>query len=165
MPVLDAAVKDCIKDKFYKPILELGTGDYSTPFLNKIDIQKISVESDREWFEKVKKYRGENHIVKHYEKITPVLTRLALKTFYSICLIDNAPGESRGDIALLIADKARYVIMHDAETSTYGYAKALSHYKYKRTFRVEGILSETIIASNFKDVNLLDITITHGFSL
>lgn len=94
------------------PILEMGCGDGSTPYLQQaakeLGRKLYSYDSDKAWADKFNAV----HVidwdsVKHDN--------------YSVILIDHAPGERRYiDIAKL-KDSCEYMVIHDTEPEATGY--------------------------------------------
>jgi len=104
-------------------VIEFGTGHGSTPLI--LDLIKnttrklVSVESDAEWFEKMKSMYPESsqhsyHFINDWEKDIVTLHN-HLKNNFSICFIDSAPWHSRVLAMNLFKDKAEYIFIHDVD--------------------------------------------------
>jgi hypothetical protein len=113
------------------PILEMGCGDGSTPYLQeyakKHKKQVISYDYDKEWAAKF----GATHVT-DWDSIE--------HNQYSVVLIDHSPGERRHiDIAKL-ADKAHYIVIHDSEPAATGYMlnKIWHLFPYRRDLMTQG---------------------------
>ena len=112
---------EATKDSLY-PVVELGCGEGSTPYLMKYCERHkrvlFSYDSNKEWADKydadyVKDW--ENHLLWHAK--------------YSVCLLDLAPGEYR-KIALMKID-ADIIVIHDSEAEGWN----ASDYKVRPLFR------------------------------
>lgn len=108
------------------PIIELGCGDSSTPFLmeyrEKANRVFFSYDSKKEWADKY----GSDY-VRDWEKHPLWLGK------YSVCLLDLAPGEYRR-IALMKVD-SEIIVIHDSEplgwnASDYKVRPLFSKFKY-----------------------------------
>jgi hypothetical protein len=104
------------------PVIELGCGDNSTPFLMKYceDNQRVffSYDSDKAWADKY-----DSDYVKDWEKHPLWLGR------YSVCLLDLAPGDYRR-VALMKID-ADIIVVHDSEPPGWN----ASDYKVRPLFK------------------------------
>ncbi len=98
------------------PVLEIGVGHFSTPFLHEYcDATKrhlVSVEADAEWgFKFAEMFRSDNHevIVQDYAFILPILDRK-----FGLVFIDNSPGGAGRSIPFrqFIQTGAK-VVVHD----------------------------------------------------
>lgn len=124
------------------PILEMGCGDGSTPYLQhyckSTGKRLISYDYNKEWADKF----GATH-VEDWDSIQ--------HEQYSVILIDHSPGERRHiDIANL-ADKCDYMVIHDSEPSATGYMldKVWHLFPFRRDLITDGawatIVSKTKI--------------------
>lgn len=135
-------------------ILELGTGLYSTPFLHYacfLQNRKIvSYENIWKYYRLVRQYNTEFHqiiFVKDWDKI-------GIKRPWDIAFVDQEPPIVRKDSAKKLAHYAKFVVLHDSELKVknyYHYEEIYPLYKYHYNF--DKILPNTIILSNFKDLN------------
>lgn len=113
------------------PVLEMGTGWYSTPVLHALcgtARRLVSVDTDRQWAGRFENLRTESH-----EIITPESyddCESLLSQEWDVAFIDHAPAPRRiVDIQRLT--HARYVVVHDAESCLeYGYNRITSLFKY-----------------------------------
>jgi hypothetical protein len=130
------------------PILELGCGLNSTPFLYWLckdqDRKFVSYDNSRLWIATVG-YPVE--YINDWDKA------YIDKTHWSIALIDHKPGERRRIDVKRLKDKADFVILHDSEPELnrfYGYKEIYPLFKYR--FDYTKFLPNTTVVSNF--VNL-----------
>ncbi len=142
-------------------VAELGSGLFSTPLLHWLcfgqDRKLITYESYRHYLTFAEKFKTESHdvrFVRDWEKES-------FDESYSVVFIDhsiNGKKHTRGDDAIRFADKAEYVILHDAGANSlpkYGYEETYKHFKYRYDWT--GCYPHTTILSNVHDL--------HEFSL
>lgn len=141
------------------PIMEVGSGLFSTPLLhwlcfeNKRDL--ITVERHFHYFEFAKKFINDSHRVLYLKEIHDAL----LLRRYSIVFIDHSPKKprTRGDDALLFANKADYIVLHDCGPNPkekYGYQQLFSQFRFCFHYLKTG--AHTTVLSNFKDPSWLE---------
>jgi hypothetical protein len=91
-------------------VLEVGAGDWSTPLLRKFcevaGREFHTIEEHQEWSEKT----GSRHVP--LSEMTRFLQRMAVDVKWSIVFLDHN-GHVRAEHALLFADSAEYVVIHD----------------------------------------------------
>lgn len=94
------------------PILELGCGEGSTPYLQdyckRTGRTLISYDYNKEWADKY----GAIHVT-DWDKVH--------HPQYSVILVDHSPGERRWIDIQLLADKTEYMVIHDSEPAATGY--------------------------------------------
>lgn len=112
LPVLAACLAATSGD-----VLELGVGDFSTPFLHAYcgaaGRKLVSVESDAAWVEKVgPRFGGQSHRFYCGDYDTLALQLAARE--WAVVLIDNSPGGARRaqDFSFL-RHCAQFVVVHD----------------------------------------------------
>ncbi len=98
------------------PILEVGIGNYSTPFLREYALasrrQLVSIETNKEWADlfkhKVKDLISTQHVTDYCEFIKNTPTK------WGVAFIDNSPGGAgrAGPFKLLI-DNSQFIVVHD----------------------------------------------------
>jgi hypothetical protein len=109
------------------PVLELGCGDGSTPFLqqyckdNELELHSYDFKAD--WAEKF----GAVHVT-NWDNI-------AWRKDYGVVLVDHSPGEHR-KIALGLLTHAQVVVIHDSEpigwtAADYKVREEFGRYKYQ----------------------------------
>lgn len=111
------------------PILELGSGPFSTPLLHWLCAEKKrelwTYEDSPEYMEFAQKFRSRTHHIRFVEDWE--------KTVYpegSIALIDQM--HKRAETAILLKDTVEFVVLHDSESpEVYGYDQVWPHFKYR----------------------------------
>ena len=100
------------------PVLEVGVGHYSTPWLHQyclaMDRQLVSVEDNPDWFEEfLHQFGAPNHHFQQgsYDVLIPSLKR----TRWGVVFLDHSPGERRGKDAGHCLELSEYVVIHDFE--------------------------------------------------
>lgn len=138
------------------PILELGTGLYSTPYLHFACLptkrKLVSYDSDEGWIRNFKDYRADFHDVNH---ITD-WDKLDTGGSWDIVLADHGPDERRHVEATRFASHAKYVILHDSNPEydyLYKYSEVYPLYKYR--FNDVSAHPNTTVLSNFIDLGKL----------
>lgn len=137
-----------IMEKTKGPVLELGCGFSSTPFLYWLcqDQDRLfkSFDNDKDWIEKVG-YPVE--FVTDWDKID------IDNTHWSVALVDHRPGDRRIVDIERLKDKADFIILHDSEPEVdkfYLYRRIYPLFKYR--FDYVKFLPNTTVLSNFIDV-------------
>ncbi len=153
LPVLTKIVQ-----KTKGPILELGIGLYSTPFLHYACLptkrRLVSYDNTEGWIRYFRDARADFHeinFIDDWEKFTT-------EDFWDIALIDHHPGERRSLEAKKLAHKAKYLILHDSEPENdknVRYSDIYPLFKYR--FDYSACLPHTTLVSNF--VNLKNFKI------
>lgn len=138
------------------PILELGTGFFSTPVLHWLCAEKkrklVSYESSPKYIEVAKNFLAdfhEVHLVEDWAKID-------ISPHWSIVLIDHGPGEQRQVEFARVANNADYVVVHDSEPNNdkyYHFSKVAPLYKYRYDY--DKLYPHTSVFSNFKELSRL----------
>lgn len=99
-----------VLDQNTKPVLELGAGWYSTPFLYWDCLDKgisfTSYETDKEWVEALD---GMSTWIDNYRDAP-------IDQEWGVVFIDHAPAERRVVDVLRLKDKADYIVLHDTES-------------------------------------------------
>ena len=138
LPVLAACVA-----KTEGPILELGSGNYSTLMLHHVckvtQRQLVTVDWDETWFESVKsclspqdwhtvilaKMDGIEHI--------PVI----MGTDWSVVFVDHWPSWNRRLDLPKMADIADLIVAHDSSQEDLGLTPVFDTFKYQFTWKVK----------------------------
>lgn len=138
------------------PILELGTGFFSTLALHWLCAEKkrklVSYDSSAKYIEVAKNFLAdfhEIHLVDDWSKID-------ISQHWSIVFIDHAPGQQRKVEMARVANNADYVIVHDTEPRNdkyYHYSEVAPLYKYRYDY--DKLYPNTSVFSNFKDLSNL----------
>lgn len=138
------------------PVLELGMGDGSTPYIHRWAIDEglnrrvVSMDSDKKWADRFLPLACETRSVVHCESwaANPIES-----AFWGAVLIDHAPGERRRVDLARCAQHATFVVVHDTEqggAGDYRYDEAWPLYKYRRDFT--DYPAWATVVSNFVDV-------------
>ena len=145
-------------------VLELGVGLFSTPYLHyACTIAKrnlLSLENDKGWLRQFKGsdfmhflYGNEYHkleLVEVYED-SPLIDKE-----WDVVLVDQTPDLSRKETVKKLADKAKYIIIHDSNEQhekTYHYSEIYPLFKYKRVWT--GDDRHATVLSNFVELDNL----------
>lgn len=140
------------------PILEMGSGLFSTPLLHWLCFptkrKLITCEAYAHYLEFANKFKTDWHIV----TFTDPKTKPIPDQHFSVVFIDHSPKKpnTRGDDALLFKDTADYIVLHDAGENPYekyGYAKIYPYFKYVKHWT--GAEPHTTVLSNFHDLSIL----------
>lgn len=140
------------------PVMELGSGLFSTPLLHWLCAEKkrelVTCENSREFYEFARKFRSRNHKV----RLVKTFDEVDSKRRWSVVLIDHSPERPlrRGDDVIKLKDVADYIVLHDSEPQEeqhYGYWKVWEHFKYRYDWNL--CLHHTTVLSNFKDLSRL----------
>jgi len=150
LPVLMKAVQ-----KSSGPILELGSGLYSTVYLHWACFHDkrplTTIESKHKYYKEIRRLRCDWHkieCVKTWERAEPYF-----KQDWSVVLIDQGPGNNR-EIAAKQLTHADYVVMHDTECPLeYGYDAVYPLFKYRFDYTPpERATPSTSVLSNKHDL-------------
>lgn len=140
------------------PILELGIGLYSTPYLHYACLptkrKLVSYENDEGWIRYFRDCRSDYHEVNHIDD----WDKLEIDGFWDIIFVDHHPGFRRSIEAKKLANQANYIIIHDSEPQNdpnVKYSEIYPLFKYR--FDYTACLPHTTILSNF--VNLKNFKI------
>ena len=136
-------------------ILEMGAGVFSTPYLHYASILSnrhlVTYENYKDWFDFFIKYGYEcsNHELHYVEKYSDAL----IDKNWDVVLIDQTPDSSRSEEAIRLKDKAKYIILHDANPSNdkvTHYSQVYPHFRYKTTWT--GDKNSAVVVSNLVDL-------------
>ena len=142
-------------------ILELGVGLFSTPYLHyaaTIGKRKLlSLENDPGWCRHFKGsqfihflYSNDYHqieLVDNYEN-SPLIDKE-----WDVVLVDQTPDLSRKETVKKLANKAKYIIIHDSNPQhekVYHYSEIYPLFKYSRTWILDD--RHATVLSNFVDL-------------
>lgn len=137
------------------PVVELGSGMFSTPYLHweclRTNRCLTTYESKPDFYELFRKYAMNLH------KIIFVTdwNNIDLSVPWSVALVDHSPGDRRG-LELKKLTHVDYVVVHDMMNlghKNYGYLEVLDRFKYFHRFkRLHGSRVYTGILSNSHDL-------------
>lgn len=121
------------------PILEFGSGWFSTPILNAFAIGRLvrTIESDGRWHPFVAPICTHQPVTSHDHQIVFVgeYAKAPIDDhFWSVVLIDHEPPARRGVEVERMRGKCHLLIAHDAEHPAYGYEPALARFKYRYNY-------------------------------
>jgi len=136
-------------------ILELGTGLFSTPYLRYMCMLKgrklVSYENFKEWYNFIVKYysNNDNHEINFIDeyKNAPV------DRDWDVVLVDQTPDSSRSEEIIRLKDKAKYIVIHDANPSNdkvTHYSKIYPLFKYRTDWT--GDNNRATVLSNLVDL-------------
>ena len=139
------------------PVLELGMGIHSTPFLHWMCAERkrllVSYESKIYYLGINSCFKNElhqMHLVEDWDKID-------IEKSWDVAFIDHEAERREIDIKRL-ANYAKYLVVHDTQTHrkgqrSYGYDDVFPLFKYQRDFTFA--TAWTSVLSNFKDLSNL----------
>lgn len=156
LPVLMEVMKRSSGD-----VLELGPGVFSTPVLHWLCQEKkrnlLTIESDLKWLRFCRKYyRTDYHkfaYIENWDQAKDLINKP-----WDVVLVDHSPSERRVKEIALLANLAKYIVIHDSDArkdSEYHYPSIYSLFKFRYDFTE--VEPATTILSNF--VDLKDFTI------
>jgi hypothetical protein len=134
-------------------VIELGTGDYSTPLIHEIckfqGRPVISYDDSVEWQQNFIDLQISSHnfiLVKNWSAIDVIPC--------GVVLIDHYPPEQRVVDIKRFRDVAQILVVHDTDKMNYyGYGSVFSEFKYCHKY--ERYLKSTTLLSNHIDVTKL----------
>ena len=133
------------------PILELGTGFFSTTLLHWLASERqrplYSYDDNPDFWQLNKKFQNK------YHRIRMTDWKLDIKGHWSVAFIDQST-KNRTPTAIYLKDKVDYILIHDSDSHhTYRYDRLWQHFKY----RYDYIKSHpnTTVLSNFNDLSWL----------
>lgn len=136
-------------------ILELGTGIFSTPFLRYVCMltgrKLVSYENYKSWFNYLMRYYkpNDNHEINFIDKYSDA----PIDREWDVVLIDQTPDSSRSEEIVRLANKAKYIVIHDSNPSNYKvtrYNKIYPLFKYKTDWM--GDNNRATVLSNLVDL-------------
>ncbi len=132
------------------PVLELGSGLFSTPFLHWYckgkKIKLVTYESDPEYYKFATDFRSRSHSVRFTKDWEDIDTT----THWGVVLIDQGGVETRIKSATKLKDTADYIVLHDSQYKNM-YEDVFKHFKYRYDWKE--CRPWTTVVSNFKDLS------------
>lgn len=118
------------------PVLELGSGWFSTPFLSSFATDRLvrTIESNHNWFQRAGQIAtsqsGTSHrhqliFVPNYDE-APVLDQ-----FWDVVLLDHEPPPRRDQDAMRMRGHCRLMIGHDSQHPAYGFEEAFAPWSHR----------------------------------
>lgn len=134
------------------PVLELGMGLFSTPYLHYACLlagrHLVSYESNAVWAERFIAYRGPRHDIRVVADWAPV----NLAVHWGVALVDHADERRAPEIEKL-AHYAAYIVAHDANgrwDKNYHYTTVYPLFKHRAVWDRDG--RHAVVLSNFVDL-------------
>jgi hypothetical protein len=131
------------------PVLEMGSGIYSTVFLHwacfNAKRKLTTIESKWKYYKEMRRLRCDWHeieFVKSWEKAN-------IKGDWSVVLLDQGPGHHRG-VAAKQLTHVDYLVLHDSDAPfSYGYESVFPLFKYRFDYvNPERATPSTTVLSN-----------------
>lgn len=140
------------------PVLELGSGIFSTPVMHWLCLDTkrrlVTYENFKEHFEMNKVFATNEHEIKFIKNWDDADIE---GTHWGLVLVDHEPSERRSVEVARLAQKADYIIVHDTEPDhDYKYDfinKAFPLFKHRYNYKRRR--PYTTVLSNFKDLTNL----------
>lgn len=113
------------------PVLELGSGDYSTTILHAACSSRklVTADNSQEWLDRFRYLETTQHcfvLVDDWEQFS------ALDQDWDVAFVDQSPGHTRRMAIERLRTKARFIVVHDTEaTEHYGFEPLLSGFQYR----------------------------------
>jgi len=147
IPVLTTML--CNRDHgMNNPILEMGCGNYSSYTLGLYSgvasCKVFTLDEKQDWINQFKHLETQSHSFQWVDKWEECA--LIDEYYWSLVLVDHAPGERRKFDIKRLADRADYLVVHDTEEAGYEYEPVLSLFKYRFDYKV--VRPWTTVVSN-----------------
>ena len=144
------------------PVLELGSGWYSTPLLSAFATDRLvrTVESNPDWYERISQIVTHQPITNHRHQVlfVPEYDEAPLDDQdWDIVLLDHEPPPRRGVDAERLRDRCRLMIGHDSQHPAYGYGPVFETFKHRFTYSRTG--PWTTVVSNTDPLDWLEETL------
>lgn len=145
------------------PVLELGTGLFSTPYLHWAcypNRKLVSYENKKEFFN-TWKYDDKREVCNNYGYHSRFLVenndwdKIDISEHWGVAFIDHNPGPRRREEVRRLANNADYIVVHDTDEKNdwyYKYSEYFLDFKYRWDSK---IYPRTTVLSNFKDLSNL----------
>ena len=136
------------------PILELGTGLYSTPLLHWLASEKqrplISHDDNEMYYQWARQFQNGYHRI----RLVTDWNKLNIKGHWSVALIDQS-SRSRSDTVIALKDKVDFIVIHDSDSNhPYKYDRIWPHFKYRFNYTKQQ--PNTTVVSNFDNLEWLN---------
>jgi hypothetical protein len=113
------------------PVLELGSGHYSTPILSALCARfgrdLVTVDCDPNWLSNFAGLESKHHRLVHaadWERCQ------VIDDAWGLAFIDHAPAERRTHDIRRLKDRAGILVVHDTEDPVYGYENVLAEFAW-----------------------------------
>jgi hypothetical protein len=139
------------------PILELGTGFFSTTLLHWLASERqrplYSYDDNLDFWQLNKKFQNKYHRI----RLTKDWKDIPLHKKWSVVFVDQST-RNRTPTAIAVKDISDYVVIHDTDSDhPYHYDKVWPHYKYRYDYTKQH--PWTTVVSNFNDLKWLEDSI------
>jgi hypothetical protein len=134
----------------YGPVLELGTGMYSTPYLHwacyPTRRRLLSIDSQSKYLDLMERFRCDWHslqLVNNWDDAN-------IAGHWDVVLVDHEPCGRRIQEIKRLANSALYIVVHDSELrrdKDYHYKEIYPLFEYKWDFK--DVYPHTCILSNY----------------
>jgi hypothetical protein len=135
------------------PVLELGLGLFSTPYLHYACRERwlVSYDNDAAWVSIFKPYETLNHRIRAVSDWAEA--PIELRAPWSVALVDHSPSARRVVDIKRLADCAMYIIVHDTNgryEKDYHYSTIYPLFRYRADWTGDG--RHAAVLSNFVDL-------------
>lgn len=136
------------------PVLEMGMGIFSTPFLHWMCFPKrklVSYENDPGFFEFLKQYQQDFHDVHFVED----WDKIDIKKDWDVVFIDHKPSRRRIIDIKKLATRCQFMLIHDTQRNFKfcNYKEIWPLFKYRYDYKEAN--PWTTVLSNFHDLEFL----------
>lgn len=147
------------------PVLELGTGFFSTPYLHHACYLRgrklVSYENDPAYFKMLRKLEApwhEIHSIDDNWDIPETKRGVHDDNKWAFVFIDIKPDFKRKDLARMLRNSAYYVAIHDSQPE----GEEAFHYNdiykwFKRKYDCTKFSPQTTVLSNYKELRTFNI--------
>lgn len=141
------------------PILELGSGWFSTPIVSAFAVGRLArtIEADRNWYPHLAAICAHQPATQHAHQVVlvPDYDHAPIDDqHWSVVLLDHEPPARRGiDLERLIG-KSELVIAHDSQHEAYGYRPLFERFKYR--YDHTRLMPWTTVVSDLDPLDWLD---------
>ena len=143
------------------PVLELGTGLFSTPYLHWAcyDAKRklVSYENKKEYFNTwnyTDKRESNNDYTYHERYLVEDWDKIDISEHWGVVFIDHNPGPRRREEMKRVRDNADYVVIHDSDAKNDWYYKYSEYFPLFKYIWHSDIYPRTTVLSNFHEINL-----------
>jgi len=143
------------------PVLELGMGLFSTPYLHWACYNKrklVSYENKKDFYE-LFIFNDKRELCNNYDfhevKFVEDWDKIDISGHWGVVLVDHNPGPRRREEIKRLANSADYIVVHDTDAKNdwyYKYAEYFPLFKYRYDTKIYPM---TTVLSNFKDLSCL----------
>lgn len=145
------------------PVLEMGSGDFSTPLLHALCAKNnrmlVTADMDSKWLSYFKDLATSHHIFQNVDpywidgRYNPSWDKVGGNQLWDVVFIDHSPGRRRVADIIRLRPVTKIFVVHDTEANPeadYGYEPTLSSFKYKYVY--DRFPTQTTVVSDVIDV-------------